>query len=520
VPILKNTEVIIVKKILPIALALCLALTLAACGNTPAGDAPSASPIADNTPADAESIGKISVVTTIFPPYDFTRAIVGNMADVAMLLPPASESHSYEPTPQDIIKIQNCDVFIYNGGDSDAWVDDVLASMDTSKMKIVKFIDCVEIVEEEIVEGMEDDEHEHGEVDLDAVEDRPLSDFSGDWQDCGPYLKDGTVDAYFEHYAEESGMTPEDVKAFYIQLMRTDYPTLAITANSISVGGAAANATYKGYEIVEGENGPSVWYKYETDGTAGVPKYWLFNDHGYTAGVPDEEIPHIHAIYNDESFEALLAIENWAAMYFSASVTGDEILEVMLGHNHEDEEEEEHEHGEIDEHVWTSPRNAKLIVERISDALCGTDPANAVAYKQNAEAYEAKLDELDAKFQAVVNSAARKTIVFGDRFPFRYFADTYGLDYFAAFPGCSTETEPSTATVAFLIDKVKAEQIPVVFHIELSNAKMSDTIAEETGAKVLELHACHNISKADFEAGKTYIDIMTANVDALKEALN
>ncbi|MDR0380800.1 MAG: zinc ABC transporter substrate-binding protein [Oscillospiraceae bacterium] len=514
------------KKMISIALALCLALTLAACGNTPAENTPPGNPAAANT--FAETADKISVVTTIFPPYDFTRAIAGDKAEATMLLPPAAESHSYEPTPQDIIKIQNCDVFVYNGGDSDAWVDDVLASMDTSAMKIVKFIDCVEVVEEEIVEGMEDDEHEHedehedehghGEMDLDAVEDRPLSDFAGDWKDCGPYLKDGTVDAYFEHASEEMDLTPEEVKAMYIQMMRTDHPVLAVTANSISVGGVAARATYKGYEIVEGEHGSSAWYKYETDGSNGVPKYWLFNDHGYTAGVPDEEIPHIHAIYSDESFEALLAIENWAAMYFAASVTGDDILEVMLGHSHEEGEEHSHEH-EIDEHVWTSPRNAKLIVARIADALCGTDPVNAVTYKQNADAYIAKLDTLDAAFQAAVAGAARKTIVFGDRFPFRYFADAYNLDYFAAFPGCSTETEASAATVTFLIDKIKAERIPVVFRIELSNGKMADTIAEETGAKVLELHACHNISKNDFESGKTYLDIMTANVDALKEAL-
>ena len=114
----------------------------------------------------------------------------------------------------------------------------------------------------------------------------------------------------------------------------------------------------------------------------------------------------------------------------------------------------------------------------------------------------------------------RKTLVFGDRFPFRYFADAYGLDYFAAFPGCSTETEASASTVAFLIDKVKAENIPVVFHIELSNAKIADTIAEAAGAKALELHAAHNISKADFESGVTYLDIMTRNADALREALD
>ncbi|MDR3238528.1 MAG: metal ABC transporter substrate-binding protein, partial [Clostridiales bacterium] len=170
-------------------------------------------------------------------------------------------------------------------------------------------------------------------------------------------------------------------------------------------------------------------------------------------------------------------------------------------------------------HVWTSPRNAKRIAQKISDTLCEADALNAELYRQNTAAYLAKLDELDAQFQAVVDSAARKTIVFGDRFPFRYFADAYGLEYFAAFPGCSTETEASAATVAFLIDKINTEKIPVIFHIELSNGKMANAISEATGAEARLLHSAHNITKADFQAGKTYLDIMTANVDVLKEAL-
>jgi zinc transport system substrate-binding protein len=289
--------------------------------------------------------GKISVVATIFPPYDFARAVAGDLADITMLLPPASESHSFEPTPRDITTIQSCDVFIYVGGESDAWVNEVLGSIDTSNIKIITLMDCVEAVEEEVVEGMQDTEE-----------------------------------------AETNS------------------------------GG--------------------------------------------------EEEP------------------------------------------------------EYDEHVWTSPRNAKLIVQRISDTLCEVDAANAVTYRANTDSYLAQLDELDAAFNAVVANAVRKTIVFGDRFPFRYFADAYGLDYFAAFPGCSTETEPSAATVKFLIDKINAEKIPVVFHIELSNEKMADTISEATGAKVLLLHACHNISRTDFNNGRTYLEIMNENVAALREALS
>ncbi len=326
-----------------------VAVLLSGCGKA---EEPSSSSAAGKDGA----ADKVSIVSTIFTPYDFARQIAGDKAEVTMLLPPASESHSYEPTPQDVIKIQNCDMFLYVGGESDVWVNEVLESMDTSNMTIVTLMDCVEVVEEEIVEGMEDDEHEHEEE-----------------------------------------------------------------------------------EHAEGEE--------------------------------------------------------------------------------EHSESEAEEEAEYDEHVWTSPKNAERIVQKISDALCSADAANAAYYKQNTTAYLVQLEELDTAFQEVVDNAARKTIVLGDRFPFRYLADAYGLDYFAAFPGCSTETEASAATVAFLIDKIKDEKIPVIFHIELSNQRMAGTIAEATGAKVLELHACHNITKEDFENGMTYLDLMKRNVDALKEAL-
>ncbi|GHV92542.1 high-affinity zinc uptake system binding-protein ZnuA [Spirochaetia bacterium] len=289
--------------------------------------------------------GKITVTATIFPPYDFVRAVAGgsqqasaDRVNLSMLLPPASESHSFEPTPKDIITIQNSDIFIYAGGESDAWVNRILASMDTRNMTIISLIDTVDVVEEEVVEGMEEDVEE------------------------------------------------EEVIAY-------------------------------------------------------------------------------------------------------------------------------------DEHVWTSPLNAMRIVRSIADALCNADNANTEFYRQNADDYISQLEKLDAEFQAVVDHAKRNTIVFGDRFPFRYFADRYGLSYFAAFPGCSTETEPSAGTVAFLINKIRNEHIPVVFHIELGNERMADTIAEETGAEKLLLHACHNISKRDFENGITYIDLMRQNVENLRKAL-
>ncbi|MDR0497087.1 MAG: metal ABC transporter substrate-binding protein [Treponema sp.] len=282
--------------------------------------------------------GKINVTSVTFPSYDFVRAIAGDRVNLVMLLPPGSESHSYEPRPLDILTIRESDIFIYPGGENSKWVDRILESMNLpeDKMTVLKLMDLVEVVEEELVEGMEDD--------------------------------------------------------------------------------------------------------------------------------------------NDE--ETI-----------------------------------------FDEHVWTSPRNAKTIVTAITDTLCEKDSVNGDFYRQNAADYSARLDELDASFRSIVEGAKRKTIIFGDRFPFRYLADAYGLSYFAAFPGCSTETEPSAATVAFLINKVRSEQVSVIFHIELSNERMADTISEATGAKKLLLHSCHNITRKEFESGVNYLDLQRVNVEHLREAL-
>ena len=296
----------------------------------------------------------LNIITSVFAPYDFTRQVVGEHANVTMLLPPATESHSYEPSPQDIVNLQNCDIFIYGGGESDAWVDSILDSIDHEGMTIIKMLDCVELVEEEIVEGM-------------------------------------------EHGHEDEG-------------------------------------------------------------------------HG------DDE-------------------------------------------HHEDDHEHEEEI-EYDEHVWTSPKNAIKIVKAIEKAVITKDINNKTTYEENTTTYVQELEELDAAFEEVVSNSKRQEVIFADRFPLRYFVEEYGISYYAAFPGCSTDTEPSAATVAFLIDKVKEDEIPVVFHIELSNEKMADTICEATGAKKLLFNACHNITKEDFEKGITYLEIMKANVETIKEALN
>lgn len=318
---------------------------------------------------EENSSKKIKVVATIFPVYDFLREIGGDKIDLTMLMTPGAETHSYEPTPKDMKTVSNADFFAYVGGDSDEWVDKILDGNKNDKMKVVTLMDCVKTVDEEHVEGMEEEhDHDHDE-DVDGKDD-----------------SDKDKDEHDEH---------------------------------------------------------------------------------------DEH-----------------------------------------DHDHDGDEPEQ------DEHVWTSPKNAIEIVKKLTSELSKVDPDNANYYKENSKNYIKKLEDLDKKFEDVVKNGKRQEIIFGDRFPFRYFVDRYGLKYYAAFPGCSTDTEASASTVAFLTNKVKEDKIPVIFHIELSNNKIAKSIAEATGAKMLQLNAVHNVTKEDFEKGETYLSLMEKNLKPLEEALN
>lgn len=300
----------------------------------------------------------LSIIATNFPAYDFARTLAGSTANVQMLLPPGSESHSYEPTPQDIIAIQKCDLFIYNGGESDSWIDSILASLGDEAPRTFRLADSVTLLAAETTASM--------------------------------------------------------------------------------------------------------------------------------------ETAHFHA-HDDECADP--------------------------AHDHDAHNQEAHEH-ELDEHVWTSPKNVQLIVEALRAALCDVDPANAAVYVQAASAYQIELAKLDAAFEQIVESGQRDLLIFGDRFPFRYFAAAYNLRYDAAFPGCSEDSEPSVRTVISLVDTVREQQIPVIFYIEFSSRRTADILAEETGAKPMLFHSCHNVSAGEIEAGATYLSLMWQNTEALKEALN
>lgn len=502
------------KKYISIVLAGMLALfALSACNTADRG-------------AHAADSDTLSIVTTIFPQYDFTRQIAGDRAKVSMLLKPGAESHSYEPSPQDIKAIQGCDLFLYTGGENDVWVEDVLHSMGDQKPDTLRLIDCVPTVEEEIVEGMEH-EHAHEQITESEIKDRPLTDFTGDFQSVLPYFEDGTLDGYIAEKAKEKEKSFDEMKKEFVKKRQSDYTTLSIQGSTVSfrtaAGTVSADYEYKGFRTVTDEDGEitGVWYTFQTHAAAapGAPAYLAFSDHNTGADAHDGEhaeqegeIAHFHLRYGNESVQALMDAEDWAPTFYAADATPEQIREAVAGHSHE--------HGEIDEHVWTSPKNAMEIVRRITALLCDKDPDHADHYKKNSSDYIRQLEVLDASFREVVANAARRTILFGDRFPFRYLADEYGLSYYAAFTGCSTETEASAATVAFLINKVKEEHLPVVFTIELSNGRIADSICEATGAEKMTLYSCHNITRDQLHNGATYLSMMTENVGRLRTALN
>jgi len=214
----------------------------------------------------------------------------------------------------------------------------------------------------------------------------------------------------------------------------------------------------------------------------------------------------------EPSPQDMIAIQNADVFLFIGGESDEWVKKISDGIKFIDEHGE-HEH---DEHIWTSPKNAIEMAKKIAEAFSEKDSLNRDFYMKRSEEFSANLAALDSTFTDIIQSATHKTIVFGDRFPFEHFAEEYGLEHHAAFPGCSHETEPSAATVAFLIDKIKAEKIPVVFHIENSNENIANAIAEATGAKKMLMHSVHNVS----DTNESYLSLMKKNAETLKEALS
>ena len=229
-------------------------------------------------------------------------------------------------------------------------------------------------------------------------------------------------------------------------------------------------------------------------------------DHDHSGETPEEHAAHAHEDDDhDHSGETPGA---------HAAHSYEEDTRSYVDHDGHEEEIE------YDEHIWTSPVNAMKLVDVIGDTLAEADPAHADTYHQGAENYKKELEEIDSGFREVSANRKRNMIVMGDKFPFRYLADEYQLDYRAAFSGCSSDTEPSAKTIAYLIDKVKEEQIPAVYYLELSSHRVAEIIGEETGAEPLLLHSCHNVTRAQFDTGITYAGLMRQNIENLRKGID
>lgn len=225
----------------------------------------------------------------------------------------------------------------------------------------------------------------------------------------------------------------------------------------------------------------------------------------YVGGESDE---WVDGVLKDNNIgeEKTIRLMNFVGVEF------EEFKEGMTGEKEED--------AEFDEHIWTNPLNVARVVEAVRDRFIAKKPRRTDIFTTNAKEYTEKLTSINYQIRDIVSKAKRKELIFADRFPFRYLTVEYGLDYYAAFPGCAEQTEASSSTIAFLINKVKADNIPVILKIELTSDALAQTIANETGAKIMTLNSAHNISQEDFKAGKTYADIMQDNLEVLKEALN
>ena len=500
------------KKITALLLALMmLAGVLAGCGK----------------PENTGKAGKLKVVTTIFPAYDWVRAILGDKADnaeVTMLLDNGVDLHSYQPTADDIVKISDCDLFVYVGGESDGWVENALKNAANRNMKVINLLEVLgdSVKTEETVEGMQEAEHDHGhsheeQLTENDIKDRTLSDFAGTWKSLHPYLLNGDLDKFCQHRAEEdedSSTTKDTYLEKYKTSWQCDAEKISINGNTITFTygdgkTVSAEYTYAGYQPKRNDEGEirSVRYQFETT-SADAPKYVQFNDHGHEPG----EAEHFHIYFGNDGFDALMSAKT-NPFFVKDTLSVEDILDELMGHDHGEE---------ADEHVWLSLKNAKTLVGAISNALQEFDPDNKDTYATNAAAYIEKLSALDGAYQSAVDGAARKTVLFGDRFPFRYLVDDYGLRYYAAFAGCSAESEASFETVSFLAKKVDELGLPCVLTIEGKNHKLAETIVQSTAGKkqkVLTMDSMQSMTSKDAANGATYLSVMEQNLSVLKEAL-
>jgi len=429
--------------------------------------------IAQKSETDSE---KISVVTTLFPQYDFARAIGGDKVDVTLLLPPGVEAHAYEPKPSDIVKINEADIFVYTGESMEPWAHDIIEGA-SKNVKIVDSSAGIELMKEE--------EAEHGHADSEHP-----------WEWAGAFdLEKGE---YTWTFAKVDGEYADPKMKMAI------FSSESSIAESIESAEASAEEVFNTAGIQKGNMEsltPDAAYELVFDDTKDITSYKI-----------TIENPGVYVFFTEHMPTEFEANEHFLKDGAAGDVEPAATEPEEGGHHH-------HHHGGGDPHIWLDFDNAKIMSKNISDALKTVDPQNAAFYETNLVDYQAKLTRLDQSYRDTLSYCKTKTIIYGGHYAFGYLAKRYGLNYVAA-QGFSPDSEPTAKDLVELTEQIKKDNIGYIFYEELTSPKIAETLSRETSAKLLLLNGAHNLSKEDYEAEVTYISLMEGNLKNLVEGLS
>lgn len=424
---------------------------------------------------ETDSGKKITVVTTLFPQYDFAKAIGGDKVAVTLLLPPGVEAHAYEPKPSDIVKINEADIFVYTGESMEPWAHDIIDGA-SKNVKIVDASAGIELMKEEA-------EHDH------ASSEHP-------WEWAGAFdLKKGE---YTWTFAKVNGEYADPKMKMAISSSESSAAeSIESAETSVEKRFSTEGAQKRNTESLT----PDAVYELIFDNNQDVTSYKVII-----------EKPGVYVFFTEH-----MPTEFEANEHFFKDNAGVDIEPVATepeesGHHH-------HHHGGVDPHIWLDFENAKTMAKNISEALKTVDPQNAEFYDANLKNYQAKLTQLDQSYRDTLSSCQTKTIIYGGHYAFGYLAKRYGLNYEAA-QGFSPDSEPTAKDLVELTDQIKKDNIGYIFYEELTSPKIAETLSRETSAKLLLLNGAHNLAKEDFEAGVSYISLMEGNLKNLIEGLN
>jgi len=421
---------------------------------------------------------KLTVVTTLFPLYDFVKAVGQDKVEVSLLLPPGVEAHSFEPKPSDIVKINESDLFVYTGKFMEPWAEDIIKGLVSKDVNVVDSSMGIELMK-----GAEEaNEAEHaGEHAFEWAGSFTLAPGDYEWSFAkvdGKYA-DPAMKMVVLKTVSESADGIKEVRELAEKLLTQN--VLKLTA------GEMVKPSEVAYELTFDEKSDITKFKVSIT-EAG--NYTFFTEH-----VPTEFEADEHFFKN----VALADVEPRATEPESS--------------------EHHHHHGGLDPHIWLGLDNAQVMVENIASSLIVSDPANTDYYRKNADEYKARLLRLDEKYRTGLTQCKSRKIVYGGHYAFGYMANRYGLIYTAA-QGFSPDSEPTANDLVSMVEQIKNNNIKYVFYEELASPKIAETLANETGAKLLLLNGAHNITKGDLEKNVSFLSIMEENLVNLKTGLD